>query len=217
MPVLDPSEYDASYFDGRLQTLKHNAGYGRYFNWQRFDGAGSTGSWWGDYAAGWLNQLSLSGKKVLEIGCAKGFFVEQMVDAGVDAYGLDVSDWCINSCNQAGTDQAAVLRRPDLAARFTVGDATSPLPYANNEFDWVVSFRFLECIADADLPGVISEMNRVVNPSRNQVHVVDDFTGEQIQAAAYYNAKTQAEWAALADWPRNVRIVDHDTQAVVNT
>ena len=35
MPLLDSSEYDASYFDGADQAMSHNAGYTRYKRWER--------------------------------------------------------------------------------------------------------------------------------------------------------------------------------------
>lgn len=213
MPVLDVSEYNASYFDGRLQAMAHNAGYGRYARWYRSEGEGSQGEWWKDYAARWVDQLALSGKSVLDVGCAKGFLVEDLCDAGVDAYGLDVSDWAINSCNDPRTDLAAKLRRSDLASRFYLGDVRTALAqFVRNQFDFAVSFRFLECLDPADLPGVVTELNRV---SRNQVHIVDQFTGAKEGAGAYYTQHTTAEWRDSYGWSKGTRFIAMEQADIV--
>jgi tRNA G46 methylase TrmB len=68
MAVLQPSEYDASYFDGRFQAMRHNAGYSTYKRWNR-----NNSEHWKDIAASLNNTHALAGKKVLEIGSAKGF------------------------------------------------------------------------------------------------------------------------------------------------
>ena len=160
MPVLQPNEYDASYFDGNSQPMRHNAGYSRYERWNRNDGANSTGEFWLDKATEIVNLRQLQGKKVLEIGSAKGFLVEDMRALGVDAYGLDVSQYAY--------DQASPAVQPFL----TVGDARTALAsYRNKEFDWVISLRTLECFEGTDLTNVINEMNRI---SRNQFHVIDE-------------------------------------------
>ena len=113
MAVLLPVEYDASYFDGVTQALAHNAGYSRYARWPSADagrmteGRASTGEYWRDKAVEMVHRFDLVGKSVLEIGCAKGFLVEDMVAEGVDAFGLDVSAWAINLCPGVDTDAAA--------------------------------------------------------------------------------------------------------------
>lgn len=181
--VISASEYDASYFDGESQPYKNNAGYSRYERWYRREGPNSTGEFWKDYAQHWINHLTLPQKKVLEIGCAKGFLVKDLRDAGVDAYGLDVSSYAIGACE------------PEVAPYLTVGDARTALAqYKRNEFDVLISLRFLECIPEADLPALITEMNRI---SRLQVHVVDQFTGVKSGAGQYYLQKTLDEWTAL--------------------
>ena len=38
------------------------------------------------------------GSKVLDIGCAKGYFVYDLVQQGMDAYGVDISDYAVNCC-----------------------------------------------------------------------------------------------------------------------
>ncbi len=97
--VLQTSEYDISYFDGKKTTLKHNAGYSKYERWRRHDGVDSLGEFWKDKAKKIFDDFSLGGKKVMEIGCAKGFIVEDLRGMGVDCYGLDVSAYAIGQAS----------------------------------------------------------------------------------------------------------------------
>lgn len=190
MPVLLPTEYNASYFDGKDQAMAHNAGYSSYKRWFRNNGVDSLGEYWLDEASKLLNQNSLHNLKVLEIGCAKGFMVQDLNDLGVDAYGLDVSDYAINTAPDAAT-----VARPDLAAKFFVGDMKTALAqFGRNEFDVVYSMRVLECLDDVDLPDVIDELNRI---AKKQIHVLDEFSGSQAVASQYYNGKVIEEWVAM--------------------
>ena len=190
MSVLQPTEYDASYFDGSTQALAHNAGYSSYKRWKRHDGVDSLGEYWLDEAKKLLDGHNLTNLKVLEIGCAKGFLVQDLNDLGVDCYGLDVSDYAINTALDGAT-----LARPDLANKFYVGDIRTALAqFGRNEFDVVFSMRLLECLEDVDLPDVISELNRI---SRKQIHILDEFSGNQAGAAQYYNGKPIEEWVTM--------------------
>ncbi len=42
------------------------------------------------YPDRWLNPANLRGKKVLDLDCGNGSFVRDLIDAGIDAYGLDL-------------------------------------------------------------------------------------------------------------------------------
>jgi predicted TPR repeat methyltransferase len=191
MPVLDPSEYDMSYFDGRKGPLKHNAGYAKYERWARRDSATSLGEKWLDKAAALGERHQLQNKKVLEIGCAKGFLVKDLRDMGVDAYGLDVSPYAIGEAEDG------------MAPHLYTGDARTYLSnFSRNEFDVVFSLRFLECIAEADLPGLVSEMNRI---SKLQFHEIDVDPNPD-----YYVVQPLSWWASL-DWDRRTLLVARET------
>lgn len=160
MELLQPNEYDASYFDGAKQTYNHNAGYSKYERWYRNDGENSLGEFWKDMAKKITATHAVQGKKLLDIGCAKGFMVEDLRELGVDAYGLDVSTYAIGEASET------------VAPYLTVGDVRTALAgYGRNEFDFVLSMRVLECFSEAELPNIIKEMNRI---SRRQVHIIDE-------------------------------------------
>lgn len=190
MPVLLPTEYNASYFDGKDQAMAHNAGYSSYKRWKRNEGVDSLGEYWLDEAKKLVDTHNITNLKVLEIGCAKGFMVQDLNDMGVNAFGLDVSDYAINTAPDSATTV-----RPDLAIKFFVGDMRTALAqFGRNEFDLVYSMRTLECIDDTDLPDIITELNRI---AKKQIHVLDEFSGDQSGAAQYYNGKVIEDWVAM--------------------
>ncbi len=157
---LLPEEYDASYFDGASQALRHNAGYSKYERWKRHDGESSSGEYWKDKAKDLVKEFNLKGKKTLELGCAKGFLVHDMLGMGVNAFGLDVSEY---AAAQAETDK--------VKDRIFLGDARTDLSqFQDNEFDVVFSLRFLECIAEEDISVLVTQINRI---SKAQFHETD--------------------------------------------
>ena len=64
-------------------------GYGGY----KYDGDGSVKRY---YWTLW----SKKGSRVLDVGCAKGFLVKDFLDLGIDAYGLDISEYALKNCEE---------------------------------------------------------------------------------------------------------------------
>jgi len=77
MAVLDPSEYDITYFNGKNTTHTHNAGYTEYSRWGRRDPGQypeDKKEYFKDVAARVANRYNLTNKSILEIGCAYGYY-----------------------------------------------------------------------------------------------------------------------------------------------
>jgi len=201
MPVLQPSEYDISYFDGRLATLSHNAGYTVYNRWQRVSSdyvpaEQSTGEFWKDMALRYNIDHSLQNKKVLEIGCAKGFIVEALRDLGVNAYGIDVSEYAI-SC-----------AREDIKPYLTVADARTYLSnYSNREFALLFSRRTLSCFTNAEITSMVTQMNRI---AVQQVHSV--WEGDN---PLYYNVMPIQTFVDTFAWKKGTIFVNADKMATI--
>lgn len=192
--VLDPSEYDISYFDGRLATYRHNAGYSKYERWYRYEGSDSTGELFKDQAARWVNQYNFTGS-LLDIGCAKGFHVQDFRNLGIAAYGVD--------CSQYAYDTADPVVQPYL----TVADIRTHInTYARNEWDVIFSVRFLECIDEADLPNLITGMNKV---SRIQIHIIDE------QPNASFYVAHPLSWWAQQGFAKGTVLISRETKEVV--
>ena len=126
--------YGKEYFDGPREY-----GYGGY----NYDGR------WKPVAKDIMKHYNLSKKsKVLDIGCAKGFLVKDLVDLGIDAYGLDISKYAIENAQL------------DIKDRLTVGSAEK-LPFKDNEFDFVISINAIHNLNRNLCKKAIKEMQRV--------------------------------------------------------
>src|SRR6201989_3077726 len=79
-------QFGELYFDG-----PRTYGYGGY----RYDGR------WIPVANDIINHFDLRlGARVLDVGCAKGFLVKDLLNAcpGLDAFGLDISEYALMNC-----------------------------------------------------------------------------------------------------------------------
>lgn len=133
----DLSFYDEDYFDRGCQSGKSN--YIDY-SWERI------GSEVEKTAEHVINQFAP--EKSLDVGCAKGFLVKALFDRGVDAYGIDASEY-------------AVAKIPEnINNRIRLGLA-SDLPYKSNEFDLVTILDVLEHIPEELADRTCAELLRV--------------------------------------------------------
>lgn len=193
--MLARADYDAAYFQGRADPGGgHPAGYSAYGRTRHIDGEGR--DLWRRRADELIASAAMTNKSVLEIGCAYGFLVADLVDAGVDAYGIDWSAHAI---------AVAQLARPDLADRFILADALSDAPgdlgqFRRNAFDWLISRDVLVCWPLATLAAAAPEWSRI---ARNQLHI----TKYEADPAVWYYPHGLAELQSLA-WPTGSRLVD---------
>ena len=72
-------------------------------------------------------------KSVLDIGCAKGYLVKSFLDLGINAYGVDISAYAINSS------------LPEVRSRLKLCDIEQEkLPFNDNSFDVVIMTEVIE-------------------------------------------------------------------------
>lgn len=90
--------------------------------------------------------------KTLDIGSGEGGLVEALVRRRCNAHGVDLSEVVVERCNAR------------LPGRFTQGNVLS-LPFADNEFETVVSTDCLEHLSPEDVPSALAEIHRIC--SRN--------------------------------------------------
>lgn len=129
--------YDRDYFENGVATKKSN--YIDY-SWSRL----------GSYFQRTAQHITdkFSPEKSLDIGCAKGYLVKGLVDSGIDAFGIDPSEYALAESHS------------DIKDRLTKGIAQS-IPFPDNSFDIVTYFDVLEHIPERDVPKVLQEMLRV--------------------------------------------------------
>ncbi|MBU3632870.1 class I SAM-dependent methyltransferase [Polynucleobacter sp. AP-Feld-500C-C5] len=144
-------QYGELYFDGPREY-----GYGGYY----YDGR------WKSVAQNLVAHFGLRpGDKLLDVGCAKGFLVKDLLSLGIDAYGLDVSNYAINNCEK------------EVIGRLHLGSAEA-LPFPSNSFNAVISINTLHNLPYELCLKAVSELQRLA-PGKTFIQVDSYYTPEQ--------------------------------------
>jgi ubiquinone/menaquinone biosynthesis C-methylase UbiE len=146
-------EYGEAYFDG-----PRDVGYGGYY----YDGR------WRPVAADIIAHFNLKpGQRVLDIGCAKGFLVKDLMleCPGLEVFGLDISRYAVTHCPL------------EVAGRLHLGSADN-LPFPDNSFDVVLSINTIHNFTRDGALTALREIERVGN-GRSYVQVDSYRTPEQ--------------------------------------
>lgn len=130
-------KFGFDYFDG-----DRNHGYGGFAYNQRF---------WKPVIPDLVSRYSLNKESsVLDVGCAKGFFLHDLIEAipGIDAQGVDISEYAIVNAKETVRDFV------------TVGDARK-LDFPDNNFDFVISINTIHNLNLGDCAESLREIERV--------------------------------------------------------
>lgn len=146
-------EYGEMYFDG-----PRDYGYGGY----RYDGR------WVPVAHDLINHFGLKpNQRVLDVGCAKGFLVKDLLDAlpGLEVFGLDISEYAITHCP------------PEVVGRLHQGSAEH-LPFPDDSFDAVICLDTIHNLPRERAKTALMEIQRLCG-GRAFVRVDSYLTPEQ--------------------------------------
>ena len=91
-----------------------------------------------------------SGPRLLDVGCAAGFFIEAALDAGFDPVGIELSPMAIE------------LAQPAARERITCGDVNVLLASDARQFDVVTAFDIIEHTLDP--AAFLDDIGRVLAP-----------------------------------------------------
>jgi SAM-dependent methyltransferase len=138
--ALDDDLYGASYF-GSGRNPFDRMGLSGY---ERYDRDTSNAN-----AAAYLVWRWFDARRVLDVGCATGFVVEALRELGIDAEGVDVSQFAVE---QAAQGARGHVRQGDLCRR---------LPFPSRRFDVVTALETLEHLPPEAVPGALAELHRV--------------------------------------------------------
>jgi len=176
----------------KIKKNKKVINISRQYGYEYFDGDRMYGYGGYKYDGRWISVAKRIKKiyklkknaKILDIGCAKGFLVKDLIDLGFDAYGLDISEYAIKNSHK------------DVAGRIHLGNAKK-LPFADNTFDFVISLNTLHNLEKKDCCVALKEITRV---SKGKSF---------IQVDSYRNKKEKKiflDWVLTAkhhDYPNN--------------
>jgi hypothetical protein len=126
---------------------------------------------------------------VLDAGCAWGFLVESLRRRGVEAYGLDVSEYAIQQVH------------PDVQPHCWVGSILDPLPQT---YDLIVSIEVLEHMPRRD-----SEI-AVVNICDHADEILFSSSPKDYREATHFNVHTPDYWVRLFAREGYYRDVSYD-------
>jgi ubiquinone/menaquinone biosynthesis C-methylase UbiE len=168
--------YDGDYWDGDRRF-----GYGGF----RYDGR------WQAVAERLVKTYNLQqNAAILDVGCGKGFLLYELQRLLPQARitGFDISEYAIANAKEEIRDRLFIHRAQD------------PYPFADQEFDLVISLTTLHNLQLPDLKAALGEMGRV---GRNRYLVVEGYRNEQelfnlqcwaLTCAAFF---TPQEWVWL--------------------
>jgi SAM-dependent methyltransferase len=169
-------KFGREYFDG-----DRSEGYGGY----RYDRR------WLPVARTFAEHWSLrSGDRVLDIGCAKGFLIKDLmaVCPGVEVIGLDISEYALRNSVAEGSN------------RLVLGSAAY-LPFQNNSFRAAISVNTIHNLERSLCVQAVREMQRVApNGGYIQVDSYRSFKEREIFLSWVLTAKTHydpAGWKEL--------------------
>lgn len=173
--ILESKKFGRNYFDGPRKF-----GYGGYY----YDGR------WKAVAKRIVKEYRLKkGSKVLDVGCGKGFLVKDLLDLGIDAYGLDISEYAVKNCEN------------EVRCKIHLGNASN-LPFASNTFDFVISINCIHNLDHKNCIKALKEITRVAKSNKCFVQV-DSYNNKQeksllqdwvLTAVTYYQPK---KWVKL--------------------
>ena len=112
----------------------------------------------------------------LDVGCAMGFLVEALADRGVDALGVDISEYAIGQV------------RPDMRERCRVGSALEPFV---GHFDVITCIEVVEHMAGADAERAVQ------NICAHTDDVIFASTPVDYREATHVNVNPPEYWAEL--------------------
>jgi len=128
-----------------------------------------------------------AGDKVLDIGCGKGFLLYDLTQAvpGLEVRGLDISTYALEHA------------KPEIKDSLVQGTAAK-LPFADGEFDLVISINTLHNLYCYDLDAALREMERV--GKKHKYLCVESYRNEVEKVNLLYWQLTCEAFCTPAEW-----------------
>jgi SAM-dependent methyltransferase len=126
---------------------------------------------------------------VLDAGCAMGFLVEALVKRGVDAHGIDVSEYAISQAHES------------VRERCRVQSLTEPL---ERRYDLITCIEVIEHIPPEDSDAAIANLCAATD------RLLLSSTPDDFAEATHLNVQPPEAWSAAMAREGFLRDLDHD-------
>jgi SAM-dependent methyltransferase len=133
--------------------------------------------------------IDIHPRTVLDAGCAMGFLVEKLRERGIEAYGIDISEYAVQNVHESVRDFCQI------------GFITTPFP---RRYDLIVSIEVLE-----HLPAVQAR-EAIANFCQHTDQVLFSSTPLDYREATHINVNPPEHWAELFAKQGFIRDVDYD-------
>lgn len=166
-------QYGYDYWDGDRKY-----GYGGY----RYDGR------WKIVAEKLADHYQLQPEqKVLDVGCGMAHLLYELTQVvpGIKVAGIDISRYALEHA------------KPEIRSMLQYGQAQD-LPFADNEFDLVVSLATLHNLKVFDLKKALQEIGRV--SKKNSYIMVESFRNDKEEVNMLYWQLTCASYYSVEEW-----------------
>lgn len=137
---------------------------------------------WVEFFGGIADHIvkDLKPKTVLDAGCAMGYLVAALRDRGVEAYGIDISEYAISKV------------REDIKPYCVVGSFTDPLPEClPPKYDLVVTIEVLEHLYEEDGKKAIHNLCTLAD------RIIFSSTPSDFTERTHVNVQQREYWAKL--------------------
>lgn len=166
-------QYGYDYWDGERKY-----GYGGY----KYDGR------WRVVAERLANHYRLQpGQKVLDVGCGMAHLLYELtrVVPGIEVQGIDISEYALAHAKE------------EVRSNLRYGKAQD-IPFADNEFDLVISLATLHNLRVYDLKRAVQEIERV---SKGHSYImVESYRNDREEMNMLYWQLTCASYYAVDEW-----------------
>jgi SAM-dependent methyltransferase len=154
-----------------------------------------------------------AGGPVADVGCGPGYVTDHLHDAGVDAFGIDLSP-----------EMISIARRDYPHLRFEVGTMTD-LDLGDASVAGIVAFWSVIHVPDDAVPGVFEEFRRVLQPhglllvgfhvGDETQHTSEGYTGRPINVDSHHRRPgTVTGWLRDAGFSIEAEMVLRPDEAV---
>ena len=171
-------------FDDGYYNYHCGIEYNRSEHWKKF---------FGDIAERIIKDFNP--KTVLDVGCAKGFLVEALRDRGIEAYGIDISEYAISQV------------REDIQPYCKVQSILEPI---DRQYDLILNIEVLEHLENKDIEFAIKNM------CDHSEKIIFSSTPHDLKEATHFSVKPIEEWVEKFYNNNFIRDVEYDASFISN-